>query len=67
MRDLSGSRIQPMSPTMTGGFFTTEPGQRSLVLFVIVVGVESTFFLGKQSHIDNGEVTQPIFPVTVPY
>ena len=40
---------------------------REAWFFLLLSLVESTFFLGKQSHIDNGEVTRPIFPVTVPY
>ena len=40
---------------------------REAWFFLCLSLVESTFFLGKESHTGNGEVTLPIFPVTVPY
>lgn len=36
-----------------------------LLLLLLLLG--SAFFLAKQSHIGNGEVTLPIFLVTIPY
>ena len=34
MWDLPGTAIEPMSPTLAGRFFTTEPSQKPKVLFL---------------------------------
>ena len=36
MWDLPGSGIEPMSPVLTGGFFTTEPPGKPLDLYLCV-------------------------------
>ena len=34
MRDLPGSRIEPMSPALVGGFLTTGPPEKSIFFFL---------------------------------
>ena len=49
MWDLPGSGIEPVSPTLAGGFFTTEsPGKPYAINFLILVSKRRPFF--KRRH-----------------
>jgi len=38
--DLPGSGIEPVSPALTGGFFTTEPATREALVLSIFLSIE---------------------------
>ena len=53
MWDLPGPGIEPVSPALTGGFFTSEPSGKPLELLKLVVMGKVFFFLANTGQEDS--------------